>query len=312
VHYAAAAEQALGNDYEIRSVRNPLARPLVRFHRHYIWLRHPLSQSYLLDKFLNEAPESDLVIANGDYSCDCASLGLSNELTFQSVQECLGKLRNKYDSKLRLVVGDHELGKISFFGARGGMRLESWRCLGKVGLVPFWRFEVGNYVIFAIVSSLVALPIFEPDTLLEERSEWEKLRAAHLDEIRAAFAALKPKQRVLLFTHDPTALPFLSGDEIIRSKIPQIEQTIIGHLHSNLVLWKGRLLAGIPQINFLGHTVTRFSPALREAREWRQFHVRLCPALAGIELLKDGGYLTANLDPDAGKPADFQFHPLKR
>jgi hypothetical protein len=312
IHYAAAAEQALGNDYELRSVRNPLGRQLVRFYRHYIWLRDSLSQSYLLDKFLNAAPASDLVVANGDYSCDCASLGLSDEPTFQSVDECLRKLRDKFGLKLRLVVGDHELGKVSFFGARGGMRVQSWRCLDRVGIAPFWRFEIGNYVIFGITSSVVALPIFEPDTLPAERDEWKKLRAGHLDQIRATFAALKPEQRVLLFTHDPSALPFLSRDEIIRPKIPQIEQTIIGHLHSNLVLWKGRLLAGIPEINILGLTIKRFSRALREARQWRQFHVRLCPSLAGIQLLKDGGYLTADLDPEARKPATFQFHSIER
>jgi len=293
IHYASAAEQALGEDYELRGLRSPLVRSVLRLYRHYIWLRDPLSQSYLLDKFIGAAPESDLTIANGDYSC-------------------LAKLRNKFGSKLRLVVGDHELGKLSFFGARGGMRLESWRRLAKVGLTPFWRFDVGNYVLIGIASSLVALPIFKPDTLAEEYTEWEQLRSAHFEEIRRAFASLKPEQRVLLFTHDPTSLPFLSQDEIIAPKIQQIEQTIIGHLHSNLVLWKGRLLAGIPQIHFLGHSAKRFSGALREAREWRHFKVRLCPALAGIELLKDGGYLTARLDIDGRRPASFEFHPLKR
>jgi Calcineurin-like phosphoesterase len=312
IHYAAAAEKSLGNDYELRGIQNPLTRLFIRFYRRFIWLHNSLNQSHLLDKFLDAAPQSDLVIANGDYSCDCASLGLSDDGTFQSVEECLTKLRKKFDPALRLTIGDHELGKVSFFGHRGGMRVESWRRLAKLGLDPFWRFEIGKYVIFGITSSLVALPIFEPDTLSDERSEWEKLRATHLAQIRSAFASLKPDQRVLLFSHDPTALPFLSRDEIIGPKIPQIEQTIIGHLHSNLVLWKGRLLAGIPPVNFLGHSIKRFSRALREARAWRAFHVRLCPALAGIELLKDGGYLTVDLDPDAGRPAAFQFHPIQR
>ena len=50
--------------------------------------------------------------------------------------------------------------------------------------------------------------------------------------------------------------------------------------------------------------------ALHEARLWRPFHVRLCSALAGIELLKDGGYCTIELDPEARHPARFRFHPL--
>ncbi len=130
--------------------------------------------------------------------------------------------------------------------------------------------------------------------------------------LRAAFAALEPRQRVLLFCHDPTALPFLWRDELVRSELPQIEQTIIGHLHSNLIFWKSKLLAGMPVIRFMGHGVRRMSGALNEARHWKPFHVRLCPSLAGIELLKDGGYLTAKLDPDARQPALFQFHPLPR
>jgi hypothetical protein len=117
---------------------------------------------------------------------------------------------------------------------------------------------------------------------------------------------------VLLFCHDPTALPFLWREEPIRARLTQIEQTVIGHLHSNLVMWKSRLLAGMPPIRFLGHTVQHLSTALSEARLWRPFNVRLCPALAGIELLKDGGYLTAQLDPEARQPACFRFHRLHR
>jgi hypothetical protein len=116
----------------------------------------------------------------------------------------------------------------------------------------------------------------------------------------------------LLFCHDPTALPFLWREEAVRRRLPQIEQTIVGHLHSNLILWKARLLAGMPSIRFLGHSVKRMSMALREARYWKPFRVRLCPALAGIELLKDGGFLTAELDADAHCPARFQFHRLGR
>jgi hypothetical protein len=191
------------------------------------------------------------------------------------------------------------------------MRLASWRrAREELGMPPFWQIEIGNYTLFGFVSSLVALPVFDADMLPAERPEWERLRAEHLAEIRGAFAALRPSQRVLLFCHDPTALPFLWREEAVHARLPQIEQTIIGHLHSNLVLWKSRLLAGMPPITFLGHTVRRLSTALSAARYWRPFHVRLCPALAGIELLKDGGYCTAELDPEALRPARFRFHRL--
>src|SRR5260370_12893450 len=161
-------------------------------------------------------------------------------------------------------------------------------------------------------SSMVALPVFEADRLAEERAEWREIRERHLAEIGGAFAGLKPDRRVLLFCHDPTALQFLWREEAVRGKIQQIEQTIVGHLDSLLVLRQARLLAGMPPVNFLGHTAKRLSAALREARHWRPFKLRLCPSLAGIELLKDGGYYTAELDGEGRDSAKFEFHRIKR
>jgi hypothetical protein len=313
IHYAGAAEQARGNDYELRDIANPLLRSAVRIYRHFIWMRRPVNQNAQLDRFLAQVGPVDYAVANGDYSCNTGFVGLSDDAAFQSAAECLSRLRQKFGERLRLNFGDHELGKLSLFGASGGMRLDSWlRTTGDLGLQPFWRLDLGNYVLLGVASSLVALPVFEPDILPEERAEWERLRQRHLTDIRAAFAALEPRHRVLLFCHDPTALPFLWREEVVRNKLAQIEQTIIGHLHSNLFLWKSKLLAGMPVIRFMGHSARRMSGALHEARLWRPFHVRLCPSLAGIELLKDGGYLTAELDPEARQPARFQFHPLPR
>jgi hypothetical protein len=193
------------------------------------------------------------------------------------------------------------------------MRLESWhRARRDLELQPSWRVELGNYVLLGVASSLAGLPVFEADALAAELPQWRELRAQHLKEVREAFAAVEPHQRVLLFCHDPTALPFLWEEEIVRAKISQIEQTIIGHLHSRLILWKSKLLAGMPPIHFLGHTAKRLSTALSQGRYWRPFKVRLCPSLAGIELLKDGGYCTVKLDAEAKEPAQFQFHPLER
>ncbi len=313
IHYASAAEQARGDDYEYRNLGNPLLRTVFRAYRHVIWMRHPLRQNTQLDRFLAEVGNVDCAVANGDYSCNTGAVGVSNDAARQSAAECFGKLRGKFGDRLRLNFGDHELGKLSVFGARGGMRLESWRrATNELGLQPFWRLELGNYVLLGVVSSLVALPVFVPDMLAEERVAWEELREQHLAEIRAAFVALQPRQRVLLFCHDPTALPFLGRDETVRARLPQIEHTIIGHLHSNLYLWKSKMLAGMPVIKFLGHSARRMSGALNEARHWRPFHVRLCPSLAGIELLKDGGYFTVELDADAQRPARFTFHHLRR
>jgi len=312
IHYAGAAEQARGDDYEFRGITNPLARGFARLFRHFIWLREPLRKNHLLDRFVERGASFDYVIADGDYSCNSAFVGLSDDAAFESARECLQKLRQRFGAGFRANYGDHELGKITTFGKRGGMRLASWhRTRDELGLPPFWQLEIGNYTLLGFVSTLIALPVFHAETLPAELPEWERLRADHLAEIRRAFAALRPGQRVMLFCHDPTALPFLWHEPIIRERLPQIEHTIIGHLHSNLVLWKSRLLAGMPPIRFLGHTVQRLSTALNQARYWRPFHVRLCPSLAGTELLKDGGYCTAELDPEARQPVRFHFHPLR-
>ena len=313
IHYASAAEQARGNDYELRGIANPLLRRLVQLHRHFIWQRDPLGRNHLLDQFLAQAEACDYVIANGDYSCNSAFIGVSDDAACRSAWECLDKLRQKFGPKLRANFGDHELGKLSFFGGQGGMRLASWhRARQQLGLEPFWRLQIGACVLLGVVSSLVALPVFEPDTLPAERPEWERLREGHLAEIRRAFSSLERGQRLLLFCHDPTALPFLWAEETVRAKLPQLDQTIIGHLHSNLILWKSRFLAGMPQIGFMGHTAKRLSTALHQARRWRSFKVRLCPALGGIQLLNDGGFYTARLDPEGSEAARFQFHPLPR
>ena len=313
IHYAGALEQARGDDFESRIIPNPVLRQLVRLHRRFLWMNRPLGQSYLLDRFLQRIGPCDYLIANGDYSCNTGFTGVSDEAVFQSVAECLGKLRHQFGERLRANFGDHELGKLSFFGGHGGMRLASWRrATQELGLEPFWRLEIGNYVLIGLVSSLVGLPVYEADALPAEWREWQRLREEHLEEVRRAFTGLRAEQRVLLFCHDPTALPFLWRQEAVRAKVGQIEQTVIGHLHSNLVLWKSRILAGMPRVGFLGHTARRLSTALNDARHWRPFNVRLCPALAGIQLLNDGGYYTVALDPQARREAEFCFHPMPR
>ncbi|MBI3875061.1 MAG: hypothetical protein HY300_03680, partial [Verrucomicrobia bacterium] len=79
-----------------------------------------------------------------------------------------------------------------------------------------------------------------------------------------------------------------------------------------LFLWKSRVLAGMPPLGFLGKSIRRYSTALNRAKLWKPFNVRLCPALTGIELLKDGGFYEVELDLDAKHPAKFVFKPLPR
>ena len=276
-------------------------------------MRHPLEQGRQLDRFLAEIGPVDYLVANGDYSCDSAFVGVSDPAAFQSARECLGRLRAKFGDRAQFTFGDHELGKLPLFAGKGGMRLASWHCATRqLGLQPFWKFAIGNYLLMGVASPLIALPACQPEILPEEWPEWQRLREAHLAEIRAAFDDLQPDQRVLLFCHDPTALPFLWREESVRRRLPQVEQTILGHLHTRLILWKSRMLSGIPRIRFLGRNVSRFTSALHEAHHWWPFRVRLCPALSGIQLLNDGGYYTVQIDPAASRPARFTFHPLPR
>jgi hypothetical protein len=313
IHYASAQEQARGSDFEVAAVVHPLGRRLLRWYRRFIWLREPLQKNYLLDRFLERCRVADWVVANGDFACNTASVGLSDDAACQSARECLDKLRGAFGERFRATFGDHELGKVSFVGGRGGMRLASWhRARNELRLEPFWQVNCGRYRLMGVASSLVALPIFQRDTLPEELPEWERLRSGHMADIRQAFAGLAADERVLLFCHDPTALPFLLELPEVGRRVNQIEQTIIGHLHSNLVLWASRRLAGLPRLDFLGHSARRMSSALRQGRLWRPFNVRLCPALAGIELLKDGGYFSVELDPQARMPAQFRLHPIPR
>lgn len=301
IHYASPAEKARG-PAELKAIANPVLRGLVRSYRHFIWRRDPFAHNHLLTCFAESARDTDFVVANGDYSCDTAFVGVCDDAAFESARLCLSELRARFGPNFRAAMGDHELGKMSLFGGQGGLRLASWRRAQEgLSLEPFWVQAIGRYLLIGIASSVVALPVFESEALPDERAEWQEIRRAHFDRIRGAFASLEPDQRVLLFCHDPTALPFLWEDPVIRSKLGQLEATIIGHLHSRLFLWNSRVLSGMPTITFLGNSIRRMSAALRRARFWRPFRIQLCPALAGIELLKDGGYLRIGLYPSAQK-----------
>jgi hypothetical protein len=311
IHYASVAEKQRVN-YELETASQPWARTLLWAHRHYFWKRDPFAHNHLLHRFLDEAGSPDLVVANGDFSCDTAFIGLSDPAALASARECLGLLRQRFGSSLLATIGDHELGKLSLLGRRGGMRLASWRAATvDLELADFWRRDLGRYVLMGLTSTLIGLPVFEPETLPEELESWRELRRQHMAIITTAFEQLEPDRRIVLFCHDPTALPFLWREPAVQRRLAQIELTVIGHLHSSLILRQSQILAGMPHVRFLGNAVRRMTSALCEARKWRPFNPRLCPALSGIELLKDGGYARIELDPDAGPAARFSIVPIR-
>src|ERR1051325_6794788 len=103
IHYASSAEQARGEDYEFRGIKNSLLRRAAKTYRHWIWLRHPLGQNGQLDRFLGEVNDVDCVIANGDYSCDSAFVGLSDDAARESAKECVEKLHTKFGERFHAV-----------------------------------------------------------------------------------------------------------------------------------------------------------------------------------------------------------------
>jgi hypothetical protein len=313
IHYAGPGEFAHGPNFEFDGAPPSFGKSLATLYRNHIWMRNPVGNNHLLERFLERAGTPDLVIANGDYTCDVAGLGVAHDEALESVQICLGKLRARFGDRLHAIMGDHELGKVTLLGHRGGLRLQAWRrATGDCGLRPFWRVEVGNFVLLGVTSTLIGLPMFHSDALAEEWPEWERLRAAHLAEIRAAFAALRPEQRVVLFCHDPSALPQLWREEAVRAKTSQIAHTIVGHLHTRILLWKTRALAGLPPLRGCGVSLQRMTSALSEAKHWRPFNVCLCPSLAGIQMLRGGGFLTMEVDETAEKPPRITFHRISR
>ena len=160
VHYASAAEAAR-RSLVYEPITGPLRRWLVRQYRHWIWLRDPFAHNHLLDRFIAGTAGADLVVANGDYSCDSAYIGVVDEATFQSARECLGKLRGAFGGRFRATIGDHEIGKKMLAADLGGLRLASYqRAQGGLGLEPFWREEIGHYVLLGVVSTLIAFPIY--------------------------------------------------------------------------------------------------------------------------------------------------------
>jgi hypothetical protein len=312
IHYAGPEEQSRV-DHELRVIQNPLMRGAVRFYRNRIWLKNPLGQNHLLDQFLEKVPEVDLAVANGDFSCDTGFVGVSDPAARQSAEICLRRLREKFGDRLLATLGDHELGKSSLGSGSGGIRFSSWNvCRETLGLEPSWRRDLENWVLIGVPSSLLAFPVYGLESLPEESESWQRTRDAEISKIRSLFSTVKGRQKILLFCHDPTALPFLWDLEQVREKAALIDRTIIGHLHTNLVLWKSRFLAGMPRVTFLGKTARRLTTALNQAALWRPFRVTLCPALSGIELLKDGGFLVLDVEAGAKKNSMVNRIPIER
>jgi hypothetical protein len=315
IHHAGEAERARGHPREALPANLP-QRLLMRAWDQLFWMRDPLAHNHLLDRFLDAAETrapAEWVVGNGDFACNGCGLGVSDDAVLASARQSLGRLRERFGERLLATIGDHELGKTGFVGGTGGMRLASWpRVVEELAIQPFWQRDVGCYTLLGVASPLVGLPLFHDDALAAELPGWEALRAAHLETIRQAFARLPEERRVILFCHDPSVLTFLRDEPEVRARLRQIELTVVGHLHAEFILRQARRLAGFPRIGWLGATARHWTYGLSGARCWKEFNVVLCPALAGIEWDKLGGWLTLQLDPAGREPARVFRHELRR
>lgn len=299
IHWASPDEQARAG-HESRVVSNPLLRQIVRWWRRWLWLAVPHAHNHRVTAIVERAGPADWVLANGDFTLDTAFIGVSDDAAFASSAECLRQLRQAYGERLLTTVGDHDLGKMSLFGGAGGVRRRSLeRCENELGLQRFWvKTARPGCTLIGVTSTLVAWPIFAVETPPAEQSWWREQHRSHLADIAAAFSRVPSGERIVLCCHDPTALGFLHDIPEVRARLPQLACTVIGHLHSPLVLAVARGLAGSPQIACLGTTARRYTAALRRARCWRDFRLQLCPSPPGLQLLKDGGWLSLEVGAD--------------
>lgn len=298
LHYACEAEQARAG-HEGRVIRHAAVRWAAAGYRRFIWLAEPHQQNYRVAQILERETRPDRVIVNGDLTVDSAFMGVSDPAALQSVRECLDALRASYTDRMDLCLGDHEIGKRSLFGGAGGPRLASLTSAqANLGFRTSWRRDIGPYTLLGMTSTLTAWPAFSAEALSEEAATWETVAAAYQREIVALFSDIEPDRRIVLFCHDPTALSFLADLPAVRRCLPQLEATVLGHLHSPALFGLARRLAWMPEVGLLGYSVRRYSRALRHARSWKLFKPRLCPSPSGIQLLKDGGYLVLDLDKE--------------
>jgi hypothetical protein len=299
VHVLGPGERAKSDEcyrllgYDLHMVRRLWRKGLYRVRRR-LWNTHP---EYRQTAFLNAVDEisefrPEWVIANGDYGGDTGGVGLADEHTYESVENVVGMLRQRFEDRIRFVFGDHELGKYSTVLREGGIRLRSLE-LGekKLGIPSFWHEIDDDVHLIGVNSSLFTLDLFLPEALVEEVPEWRRRRDEHIRQVSHAFDGLPKHARVLLFCHDPAALHALSLLPEVQGRLSHIEMTVIGHLHAPSLL---RLAKLVP-------TKTKWKPKYPVARivahglegfkSWKMFNPVACPSTFGAGHHFHGGVL---------------------
>src|SRR5206468_3849789 len=87
IHYAGPREQ-LRAGYPLAHIQSSWQRFAVSQYRRYFWHRDPFAHNYLLDDFIRKAATAEVVVANGDYSCDSAAIGVADDAAYESAEQC--------------------------------------------------------------------------------------------------------------------------------------------------------------------------------------------------------------------------------
>ena len=305
IHLVGPAELALANDSYgqlrthpdrlTRAWRSGLYRVRRRFWNGHLRWRHTAFLQ-ALDELSDRKP--DWVIANGDYGGDLGGVGLSHGATLDSARIVVDAIRACFPERSRFVFGDHDLGKYSTVLREGGIRLHSLEVGERQLQIPsFWHETVGAFHLIGLNSSLFTLDLFLPEALAHEVPEWQRRRVEHIEQVTHAFQSLPPRARVILFCHDPSALTALAQLPVVQRHLPQIELTVIGHLHSPTLLRVARYAARVSRLKPRYPVARIVASGLAGARHWNQFHPVVCPSTFGTGHHVAGGLLLVQSDP---------------
>lgn len=274
-------------------------RHLLHRARRRFWNWHPESRQDCFFKALEDiqAYHPDWVIANGDYGGDAGGVGLSDEATYESAAGVITLIREIFPERCHFIFGDHDIGKYSTAMQQGGIRLASLD-LGeqRLGIRSFWHERVDDMDVIGVNSSLITLDHFLPEALTDEIPEWKRRKAEHERVVTEAFASLSADARVILCCHDPSALGVLVQNPVIEQRLPQLELTVLGHLHEPRLLYLAQNMPLLPNWKPKYPVARIISEGIRSAHVWARFNPIVCPSPFGTGHHLSGGVLFIEKD----------------
>ena len=274
------------------SVRRRFRRGLNRF-RDRFWHWQPESRAacfvQALQHIYNYNP--DYLVANGDYAGDHSGMGLSDDHTYESVNHVVSLIREIFPERSRFNFGDHDIGKYNTVRRQGGIRLRSLERGLELGLESFWEIAHDNVLLIGVNSSLLTLELYLPEALPEEVDDWASRREAHVQQIVERFRGIEDGHRVILFSHDPSAMGLLSSLPEVRKRLSQIECTVVGHLHTPMLMGLTRMMRHVPVLK-TNYPIARIvTHGARGAQDWKRFNPVVCPSTYGVGNHISGGIL---------------------